>query len=432
MFPGNNEIQPNFVIDYCQIVQHLQAWVDAVVRTKKAPYALCSITGFVKVGKSTALNFILPALLYRQFKTDFQICKIDFSSLPDSSTALNVLSNLLETVSDWANKNIESFSFVYSTPSTIIVCKKNQKSKNPKKPPKIQKKKNPQKCFNSWRSFLEALSIHCANKKTRVFFLWDEIQRFFQIAEKSDLNNLYIAFKNIATGHYDNLYFAVTGSGMVQAWTAFSRAPANGHTVLGLASNVFIKPNSSLEVANLCKDKLRKEYPGLNETLFENVPNTPASICWFARDYYKSSILNISEWDEAAFNKLESKYRFEFEQDMLPVIRDMTKETKNIMLDLSLGICDQDLRLLFSYLKDYFDPFIIPYDPTSTQVVLNWEKRHGKTRAIPSDLKGFIRSEFSDLIVQHIRLDGSVVDTSLIGNLPIASSMVLHEPENLS
>ena len=73
---------------------------------------------------------------------------------------------------------------------------------------------------------------------------------------------------------------------MVQAWTAFAKAPTNGNTLTSQFVNVNIQPTSNQTVMNELKRELKEYYKDLPEEIFSVVPLSPAGLSYVCREYY--------------------------------------------------------------------------------------------------------------------------------------------------
>ena len=95
-----------------------------------------------------------------------------------------------------------------------------------------------------------------------VFVLLDEIQRFFAVQEDPSRQTPANYFKEFVSPSPSpsrgRVFFAVTGSSMVQAWLAFRKAAPNGHTLLQTRRLVSIPCNEDKRVEATTCNLLRR------------------------------------------------------------------------------------------------------------------------------------------------------------------------------
>ena len=100
-----------------------------------------------------------------------------------------------------------------------------------------------------------------------IFILLDEVQRFFAtryIEGVDEFDAPQVFFKLLVSpspgraAAASQVYFAMTGSSMCQAWLGFAKAPPNNHTLVEARELLTIPVNEDKTVHQVTKQHLRR------------------------------------------------------------------------------------------------------------------------------------------------------------------------------
>ncbi|CAJ1446352.1 unnamed protein product [Effrenium voratum] len=184
---------PKFAIVSSELMQNLTAWVEDCVSSRR----ICAINGMVKTGKSTVLTRLLPQIILTKFP-NADICFLDFASFLSAGSEPGAMEErLLKEVCSWA------------TGAGFHVGPADQLT-------------------------LNQLMDNLDRSGRTVFFLIDQVQRFFQVQEGTIPTwDILKGFLRVSRED-SNLHFAITGSGMVLAWQSFVRMTPNGFIFPGV------------------------------------------------------------------------------------------------------------------------------------------------------------------------------------------------------
>jgi len=366
-------------IDYYQCVPQLEFWIKQVQNwfQNKKGHPLLVINGFVKVGKSTVLD-IIPQLLPDYF-TDFQICRLSFEIFP-IKTAFDFFTQLYDSLSRWSLINLK-VQVILPLQQTIGAYKV---------------------------AIIDLLATISKQYAGTVFYLFDEIQRWFQLPFDELEKAVVFAFFKDMVGNYERQYFVVTGSGMATAWNAFLKAPPNGHRL----ANTII----SLDIPELCNESTLKWCAtklSNSDHLLPFVKN-PAQLIFI---HIKLSTTvkvpsNDDELDKFIQNEIDEKYIEEFVQDMLPLLEKIDKAQRVYMRQLALGIATDTPKGIWSHYLNNFVDDKIPIDEIHSDM---WKTETNNT-PIDQKLKYFVglrSSLFSTLMKMFINSDGELNPSTL-------------------
>jgi len=181
------------------------------------------INGQHKTGKSTVLD-IIPDLLEKvEVFPEYKICQINFYDFP-STDRNSFLRKFYIALISFARTELNlEFSFNFLDSSA-----------------------------ERWAIEIGSLMQQISKKYNgKVFYLLDEVQRWFQAPMIPDDANV---FKSI-TAH-KNQFFAITGSGMATTWNAIIEMRAHSFELFTCLYKINVPYKSSTELMNFCLEKL--------------------------------------------------------------------------------------------------------------------------------------------------------------------------------
>ena len=287
-FDKSAGIDPPFMIDHYDIRGKLERWVKHATKEDGQHKSFCVVNGLVKTGKTSVLKYMLPPLV-RQHEPDAVFCHLDFENFmtPDSNR-YEIANNLLHELEGWARAN--GFPVPKRTGDTYADVREDLHG-----------------IMNMFRA-----SGH------KIYFLFDEVQRFFQVHGNPD----HVLFKSLLqVGKWNgSIRFAFTGSGMVRAWIEMAKCPANGTTVGGSSWSVNLPPADPPEVLDHTTELLLRHYNVDASSDLDKLLSTMPSVA--GKSYLIKHWIQTppeSQTFEKVGNRVSLKFEQEFQADMLPL-----------------------------------------------------------------------------------------------------------------
>jgi len=228
-FGESAEVDPPFMIVHSNILNQLEEWVKHATEEEGREKTVCVINGLVKTGKTATLKYVLPSLV-RQYEPDAEFCHLDFEKFMEpGSRRHDIAKDLLFQLEGWARANgFDVPRDAYDTDYTVI------------------------------QGDLHGIMDSFRESGRKIYFLFDEVQRFFQV----DGNPDHVLFKALLNVGHSNggIRFAFTGSGMVRAWTEIAKCPANGTTVGASSWTLNLPATDPLPVLEYATERLLSHY----------------------------------------------------------------------------------------------------------------------------------------------------------------------------
>ncbi|CAJ1359813.1 unnamed protein product [Effrenium voratum] len=310
-----------FAIVSSELMQNLTAWVEDCVSSRR----ICAINGMVKTGKSTVLTRLLPQIILTKIP-NAEICVLDFATFLNAGAEPGAMEErLLKRVAAWAT----SAGF-HVGPGDML--------------------------------HLDELMDNLDKSGRTVFFLIDEVQRFFQVQEGTIPTwDILKGFLRVSKED-SNLHFAITGSGMVLAWQNFVRMTPNGFTFPGVCRRFFLpwqNPVQELDYARqefLAAAANEAEREELSDLLGE-IPSVPLMA-------YTAAAWKDEPSKNDAQKCVSMKLRNEFVTEMTPLLADPSWSNPprlRYIRDLANGQATSDPAVFFDetvydcFLKAYID-----------------------------------------------------------------------------
>jgi hypothetical protein len=362
-FATDSAVTPPFLVDHGRVLARAEGWVEASCNNAISP--LCVINGLVKTGKSAVLTAILPQLI-QQHSPQALICHLDFNrfinvqcSRPEAAGAL------LWELREWAVAN--------GIPTPLAV---------------------------KWETYehltaqLRALMSVFRDSGRTIYFLIDEVQRWFQVQEPD-----YVLFKsliNVCGLHRKSLRFALTGSGMVQAWQGMIACPANGTTVVAESWVINLPAADSPALLQFAATRLIQHF---GDDVAGRLGDLLAPALSLADMSYRANLWASTAPDERTPQEVSlrcaNKRHEEFCTDMLPLLDRLRKQPNGkILLCLMRALASKEGT---------------PKDPRSwlpdTQQSLYQEHFRHFVEHTHSGFH-FHPSSFSELLLKFITTDG--------------------------
>ena len=361
-FGESAEVDPPFMIVHDDIRGELERWVKEATKEDRREKSICVINGLVKTGKTAALTYVLPSLV-RQYEPDAEFCHLDFEKFMEPySDRHDIAKDLLLQLEAWARAN--GFHVSRDTYNDTS--------------------------YANIKYGLQVIMNRFRGSGRKIYFLFDEVQRFFQVVDKPD-HNLFKALLNV--GHWNGgLRFAFTGSGMVRAWTEIAKCPANGTTVGARSRSLNLPATDPLPVLDYATERLLRHYEVDNSSEIHKLLSTMPSVA--SRSYF------MKEWMRSGSEAEENvnlKFQEEFKADMLPLLEEMhSKGQKQYLLELrklAAGTATEHPKSCFPH--SIYHYFFKHY-------VEELCSDDGKTTY------GFSDTPFATLVLQHIDEGGNV------------------------
>ena len=367
-FDESADIDPPFIIDHCDLLGELGEWVRHATEEDGQHKSILVLNGLVKTGKTAALRHILPQMV-RQHEPNAEFCHLDFENfMTPNSDRCDVVSQLLTELEGWART--AGFPVPGRTGDDYINVK---------------------------HDVLVLMNIFRASER-KIYFLIDEVQRFFQVKRDPD----HVHFKAILQIDKWNggVRFAFTGSGMVRAWTEIAKCPANGTTVGACCWAINLRATDPPEALDHVTEKLLLHYKkkiddkdDLHKLLI-NVPSI-AGRTFLVKHWIKTprKLRTCQVWDDASL-----KYEREFRSDMLPLLKNMESlgKTKDLiqMRKLAQGDAEENPKSWIDSTLHlhFFQHYIYKSDNDDGTTVYS-----------------FADTPFATLVMQHIGVDGGVL-----------------------
>lgn len=355
-------------LDYFDCISQLENWLKKVqtfkLNTKGHP--LLVINGLVKVGKSAVLELI-PFILPKHFPK-FEVCSISFLAY-SIETAYDFFQQFYAELYNWAFKTFQI----------------------PVRAPVIDS-------VQGYQVAIEDLIDEISKKYDGyVFYLFDEIQRWFLLTKEEIRRSEAFAFFKILVGDYDKQYFIVTGSGMATAWNGFLKAPPHGHRLANTITSIDIPEICDSQIMEWCVRKL-------NMTDFIHYVKNPAQLVFLKIKLF--SIKITSSIDDFIRKEVDVKYIEEFILDMIPLLQEVDETNRKYMRALALGIATEPPKGIF---RHYLNNFVNQNIPINDLNSLNNWNIETNNSPLPQDINHFIglrSSQFSSLVTMFINPDG--------------------------
>jgi hypothetical protein len=375
------ELVPPFILDYCDLVGQFEIWLEKISKNFPPPYPHCVMDGIVKIGKSTAVNVLLPRLIASR-GIPHVIHQVSFEDYPTKSS-LDFCCKLKASLEIFAgDQGVQLGSLSSMQPTSLGACQEIVKS------------------------ILCKISENFTAKKIFGFFIWDEIQRWFQ-GPATDLGEMHSFFKAVVSSdnrNRSNQFFVVTGSGMITACNAYSRIKPNGHTILESSHRIHILPNSDDAVVDLLLKQVKTTYPdfekdrnfSFGDLLSKVGSKSPATICYVLA----LSVRNPEQSLDQLCMTYEKKLYDEFMSDLAPMLDQLTKGQCKLLRDLANGIA---IKKVEGWHAPFFDGFVKEYPRNEIEAV--WQAECSGPP--PDKTFGFIASHFTNMVSLLISKDGS-------------------------
>jgi hypothetical protein len=158
-----------------------------------------------------------------------------------------------------------------------------------------------------------------------IYFLFDEVQRFFQVIDDPD-GVLFKTLLQVGNGGRQGLHFAFTGSGMVRAWEEIAQCPANGTTVAANSFPINLPATDSPEVLAYATKCLLQHYddfdPNALRELLDHAPSVAGGS--YLAKLWSETVSHLQTLSEVSASA-SRKYWTEFRTNMLPLLTEMSK-----------------------------------------------------------------------------------------------------------
>ena len=312
-FGESKKVDPPFMIVHPNILNQLEEWVKHATKEDRREKTVCVINGLVKTGKTAALKYVLPSLV-RQYEPDAEFCHLDFEKfMTPGSHRHAIAKDLLSELQAWAR--VKDFRV----------------------------KKFPDDTYSDTKRGL--LKIMDSFRKTgrKIYFLFDEVQRFFQV----DGNPDHVLFKALLNVGHSNggIRFAFTGSGMVRAWTEIAKCPANGTSVGASSCCINLPPTDPLPVLDYTNKLLLRHYKVDGSSDIDKLLSTMPSVAGRSYVLQQWTMNNVQD-DSEAWVDVSFKFQDEFQADMLPLLAQMesSDRTQDLLRlrELAQGTATED------------------------------------------------------------------------------------------
>ena len=369
-FGESAEVDPPFMIVHDDIRGELERWVKEATKEDRREKSICVINGLVKTGKTATLTYVLPSLV-RQYEPDAEFCHLDFEKfMIPYSNRHDIAKDLLVQLEAWARAN--GFDMPRDTYGTS---------------------------YADIKYGLHGLMNRFRGSRRKIYFLFDEVQRFFQVVGEPD-HVLFKALLNV--GHRNGgLRFAFTGSGMVRAWTEIAKCPANGTTVGASSWTLNLPATDPLPVLEYATERLLSHYEVDNSSELHKVLSIMPSVAGRSHLVKQWKMFDLHKGSEVEL-RVGLKFQEEFKADMLPLLEEMDSSNgqKPYLLELrklAAGTATEDPQSWF---------------PESIYVYFF---RHYIEKSCSDDGKttyGFPGTPFATLVLQHIGEGGNLLTPS--------------------
>ena len=372
-FGESAEIDPPFMIDHSGICGELAEWAKHVTEDQGSHKSICVINGLVKTGKTTVIRYMLPSLV-RQYEPKAEFCHLDFDNfmVPHSSQS-EIADELLKQLERWART--ARFPVPKRTGDRYLDVK----------------------------SDLHVIMNMFRASGRKIYFLFDEVQRFFQVDSGQADHCLFKALLQLDKWN-GGIRFAFTGSGMVRAWTEISKCPANGTTV-GASSWIInlpaTDPRQALDYATgLLLDYYQVDNTSDIQTLISNMPSI-AGRSYLIKLWVRTAT-KLRTYDQV-WEHASLKYGQEFKSDMLPLLdnlHSMGKKRDLVQLrKLAEGNATQHPK---SWIEETVYHHFFQY-------YIEESCNDG-----PETKYSFASTPFSTLIMQHIGENGNLLTPNVL------------------
>ena len=313
----------SFAIISQQFLKKLTAWVSECGSSR----GICAINGMMKTGKSTILVNVLPQIILKKFP-DAEICLLDFNTfLPRGSEPREMEEKLLKAVANWA------------------------------------------KAIGIDVGSVDDLDLNLLNdilddSGRKIFFLIDEVQRFFEVDQRMlPIHDVLKGFFRVNRQN-SNLHFAVTGSAMVLAWHNFLKMTPNGFTFVGECWNLNLpSQNDPHELDYARSEFLSSAAKDDKEVLAELLAELP-SVPLMA---YTANIWKDSQMDEqpksSVQERVNCKLLSEFVTEMTGLLQDpswSSPDRLKYIHNLAMGTVTEDPSNFFGFCyQSFFEKYIL-------------------------------------------------------------------------
>ncbi|CAJ1456856.1 unnamed protein product, partial [Effrenium voratum] len=309
-----------FAIVSSELMQRLTAWVEDRVSSQRG---ICAINGMVKLGKTTVLTHLLPQIILTKFP-NAEICFLDFSSFLNAGFEPGAMEEgLLKRVAAWAT----SAGF-HVGPGDML--------------------------------HLDELMDNLDRSGRTVFFLIDEVQRFFQVQE-GIIPTWDILKGFLRVNREDsNLHFAITGSDMALAWQHFVRMTPNGFTFAGACRRVSLPWQNPVHELDYARQKFLAT--AVDDTEKDELTDLLGEIRSVPLMAYTAAVWKDEQSKIDTQKRVNMKLRDEFVTEMTPLLGDPSwsnPQRLQYIRDLAIGQATSDPADFFD--ETVYDCFFKPY-----------------------------------------------------------------------
>ncbi|CAJ1456908.1 unnamed protein product [Effrenium voratum] len=308
-----------FAIVSSELMPQLTAWVEDCVSSR----GICAINGMVKLGKTTVLTRLLPQIILTKFP-NAEICFLDFASFLNAGFEPGAMEvGLLREVWSWA------------TSTGFHVGPADQ-----------------------WT--LNQLMDTLDRSGRTVFFLIDEVQRFFQVQEGTIPT--WDILKGFLRVHREdsNLHFAITGSDMALAWQNFVRMTPNGFTFAGECRRVSLPWQNPVHELDYARQKFLAT--AIDDTEKDELTDLLGEIRSVPLMAYTAAVWKDEQSKIDTQKRVNMKLRDEFVTEMTPLLGDPSwskPQRLQYIRDLAIGQATSDPADFFD--ETVYDCFFKPY-----------------------------------------------------------------------
>lgn len=364
-------------VDFFDCIPELSVWLKKIQNWPEPQkgHILLVIHGLMKVGKTAVLKLI-PHILPNYF-AHFQCCFISFEMFPKTSV-FDFLKRFYYHLGTWMFD-----TFRYSIP--ILIGGES---------------------VETFKQAIERmLTTISKNYEGHVFYLFDDVQRWFQLLN-ADLDPSVVNFFKNMVGNYPKQYFVITGNGMATTWSVFLETSTED----GFGKSIF-----SFEIPSICH-RSTMEWCGTKLKTQELVSyaKNPAQLIFLNLKLLnsKKNPSNVKELEHFIQTEVDTKYIEEFLQDVFPLIQKSTPTVRQHLRRLALGISTEPPKDNWKY---YLNNFANSYTPVTGFKLIQWNTETNNAPLDPN-IKHFIglkSSLFSIFLSIFINSDGKINECSI-------------------
>ena len=258
-----------------ELLQNLTRFVKSCNNRR----GICAINGLVKTGKTTLLTRLLPQIILEHCP-EAEICVLTFTDFLTARSEPDEMEERLRLqVYSWASKAIGLPAAGTETLSNMV-----------------------DRLQESGRT---------------IFFLIDEVQRFFEVYPKGIPRWDALKAFMCVSRRESNLHFVVTGSAMVLAWQNFLQMPPHGFTFEGECFKVFLPAKNEDVEIEYARDRFVKEGGLEVEEVVQGMTSVPLMA-------YAFSIWTARRWIDETLQQVSDKLLREVASEMDPLLQDPT------------------------------------------------------------------------------------------------------------